>query len=140
MGILDDIKEYISGNPSVKKLSDDPQLTSEILLLVRMMFADGELTSDELKFFKLMCSTVFGIREEDVPEVLAYLKEIGYETNARQAAGSFEDMDHNRKKEVLVHVVSMARADNRLVKEEVEMLARIARVLNVSVDELKTIV
>ena len=51
-GIIDSISRMIGGNPSLNKVADDLQLTSELILLVRMMFADGELQPTELAAFR----------------------------------------------------------------------------------------
>ena len=45
--IIDSISRVLGGNPSAKKVSDDLQMTSELILLVRMMFADGELRPED---------------------------------------------------------------------------------------------
>ncbi len=137
MRILDSIKEMLSNKSSVQMVADDPHMASEILLLVRMMFADGELSGDELSLFKQICSSVFSIPEEDVPEVIRFLKEYGYETSGEQAAATFLDMTDERKKLLLGHLISMARADKEMHKSEVELITRVAKVLGITPEQIR---
>ncbi|MEE9375105.1 MAG: TerB family tellurite resistance protein [Rhizobiaceae bacterium] len=129
MLILDSIKELLSKKSSVQMVADDPHMASEILLLVRMMFADGELSSEELILFKKICKSFFSIPEEDVPEVIRFLKDFGYETSGEQAAATFLDMPEERKRVLMRHLITMARADQTLHETEVSLIARVARVL-----------
>ena len=52
MIVVDKIKGWLEQDKSVKRVAEDLQLTSELVLLVRMIFADGELRPEELKDFK----------------------------------------------------------------------------------------
>ena len=104
MRVLDGIKEWLSQRSSVQMVADDPQMASEILLLLRTMFADGKMASEEINMFKMFCSTIFHIPEEDVPDVIRFLKEYGYETSGEQAAAMFADFPENRRRELLVHI------------------------------------
>ncbi len=98
--LIDNFSRFMGGNPSLKKVADDLQMTSELILLVRMMFADGELKPAELEMFKRLCGSAFGLKEADIPGVLQYLKDFGYETTAWDAASMFKDHDPERKKAV----------------------------------------
>ena len=83
------IRDFIEGNRSVRRVADDPALTSELILLTRMMLADGELRPEEMQNFKRICRTAFGIPEDDIDKVLQYLKDFGYGTSASDAAAMF---------------------------------------------------
>ena len=52
MLIVDQIKDWLEADKSVKRVAEDLQLTSELILLVRMIFADGEMRPEELANFK----------------------------------------------------------------------------------------
>ena len=115
-------------------------MASEIMLLVRMMFLDGELNGPELELFKQYCSSVFDIPEEDVPQVVKFLREYGYETSGEQAAAVFSEMPGERKAELLGKLITMARADNVLHAKEVDLIARVSRVLGYSPEQVNQIV
>ena len=140
MRILDSIRSMLANKSSVQVVADDPHLASEIMLLVRMMFIDGALNGPELDLFKQYCSTMFGIPEEDVPEVIKFLSDYGYETSGEQAAAVFAEMPGERKAQILGNLITMARADNVLHEQEVDMIARVSRVLGYSPEQVTQIV
>lgn len=134
--VLDSISRVLGGNPSAKKVSDDLQLTSELILLVRMMFADGELRPQEMDMFKRLCTEAFGLDEQDIPGILEYLKDFGYETTAWDAASMFADHDLERKKKLLVHLLTIAKSDNHLDLNETELIKRTAKILGLSAEDI----
>ena len=131
-GILKSIQEFIEGNRSVRRVADDIELTSELILLVRMMFADGELRTEEYENFARICETAFAIPAEDVPQVLRYVKEFGYETKAANAASIFAELSPARKRSLLIHMLSIAKSDNDLHSHEAELIRRTASILGLT--------
>jgi uncharacterized tellurite resistance protein B-like protein len=136
-GILRSLREFIEGNRSVRKVADDIKLTSELILLVRMMFADGELKPEEIGNFKRICRTAFDIPEEDVPRVLQYLKDYGYETTAADAAAMFQELSIERKRALLVHMLSIAKSDQQLHVDEAELIRRTANNLGLTAEDIR---
>lgn len=136
-GILDSIREFIDGNQSVRRVADDIELTSELILLVRMMFADGELREEEYENFARICETAFAIPAKDVPKVLQFLKQFGYETKAVNAASIFAELSAARKRSLLIHMLSIAKSDNELHSDEAELIRRTAAVLGLTPADIK---
>ena len=135
--ILDSLREFVDGNRSVRKVADDIELTSELILLVRMMFADGELRPEEIRNFKRICTTAFDIPENDVPQVLQYLKDYGYETTAADAAAMFSGLPMERKRALLVHMLSIAKADDEVHGGEAELIRRTADNLGLTSEDIR---
>ena len=138
MRILDYLREMLPEKSSVQMVADDPHMAAEIMLLVRMMFADGALVGAELDLFKSICQSVFDIPDEDVSEVVTFLKEYGYETSGEQAAAEFQDMSYERKKSLLLQMISMAKADQILHEGELDLIARTAEVLGVAPEDIQS--
>lgn len=134
--IIEKIQDFIGGDRSIRMVADDVQLTNELILLVRTMFADGELKSAELEAFKRLCNRAFGIPEEDVPRVIQYLREVGYETTAADAASMFKNMDIERKRQLLVHMLKIAKADDVLHEQELQLIRRTAWVLGLDAEDI----
>lgn len=134
--LIDNLNRMLGGNPSLRKVADDLQMTSELILLVRMMFADGELKPVELEMFKRLCGSAFGLKEDDIPGVLKYLKDFGYETTTWDAASMFKDHDPERKKQLLVHLLKVAKSDDHLDLSEVELIRKTAAILGLSPEEI----
>ena len=133
------IREFLEGNKSVRKVAEDISLTSELILLLRMMLADGELRPEEMANFKRLCHTAFDIPEQDVPKALQYLKDYGYETTAADAAAMFSDLDPDRKRALLLHMLSIAKSDDELHGNEAELIRRTAEALGISAADLAAI-
>ncbi|GIL02907.1 MAG: hypothetical protein BroJett030_28060 [Alphaproteobacteria bacterium] len=136
-GILGTIREFVEGNKSVRRVADDIELTSELILLVRMMFADGELKREELANFTRLCETAFAIPPHDVAKVLRYLKDFGYEIKAENAAALFADLSVARKRALLVHMLSIAKSDNELHHDEAELIRRTAVILGLTPADIR---
>lgn len=139
MFIVDQIKDWLEQDKSVKRVAEDLQLTSELILLVRMIFADGEMKPEELAHFKQICHVAFDIPEEDVPQVLKYLQEFGYETTTEDAAAMFESLDSERKKTLLLHMLSVAKADSNLHQGEIELIRKTAALLGLGPEDIDMI-
>jgi|OrbTmetagenome_3_1107373.scaffolds.fasta_scaffold152207_1 uncharacterized tellurite resistance protein B-like protein len=137
MIVVDRIRSWLDQDKSVRRVADDLQLTSELILLVRMMFADGKLLPEELENFKRICKIAFGIPEEDVPQVIEYLREFGYETTVDDAAVMFEQLDDDRKRSLLLHMMSIAKSDKEVHAEEVDLIRRTASILGLEAADLQ---
>lgn len=137
MRVLDGIKDMLTARSSVKMVADDPVMAAQIMLLVRVMFADGELSGDELALFKGLCRTVFDIPEEDVPDVIRYLRDYGYETSGEQAAQDFQDMPAEKRRQLMVQLISMARADKKIHASETDLLTRVGTVLGFTPEQVQ---
>lgn len=136
MIVLDKIKGWLDQDKSVRRVAEDIQLTSELILLVRMMFADGKLLPEELNNFKRICKIAFDIPEKDVPQVIEYLREFGYETTIDDAAAMFEKLDDDRKQALLLHMMSIAKSDHEVHAEEAELIRRTADILGLQASDL----
>lgn len=133
---MDSFNRFLGANPSVLKVADDLQLTSELILLVRMMFADGELKAEEKEAFKNLCVSSFGLAEKDIPEIIGYLKDFGYETSSWDAAAMFNDLAIERKRKLLVHMLEIAKSDDELHTNEAELIKRTAKNLGLTADDI----
>ena len=55
-GLLAQIREIFDGDPGVRKVADDPILSAELLLLFRMILADGQVSETEMAVFRRICA------------------------------------------------------------------------------------
>ena len=136
MLILDQFKKWFEQDKGMRKVADDPQLTAELILLVRMMFADGVLKQEELANFRRICNIAFGIPVEEVPKVVKYLQEYGYETTVEDASAMFHEMGIERKRSLLLHMLSIAKSDSELHEDEQEIIRRTATILGVTAEDI----
>ncbi len=140
MRVFDTISEWLGRKSSVQMVADDPQMASEILLLIRTMFADGEMLPEELATFKILCFNVFEIPDDDIPEVVRFLKQTSYETTFEQAAVLLSELPEKRKNQLMSHLMMMAMADSKLHEKEKEILSRVAGVLGFEPERIKSLI
>ncbi|ESZ48422.1 MULTISPECIES: TerB family tellurite resistance protein [unclassified Mesorhizobium] len=138
MALLDQIRSIFDGDPGVRKVADDPVLSAELLMLFRMILADGSVSESEMVAFRRICKDAFGIPETSIDAVIEYLNDFGYETNGSQAIALFRDIDVERRKLLALHMAEIAKADSKLAESEVRLLRRTLDLLDISpVDVVK---
>ncbi|ODT08396.1 MAG: hypothetical protein ABS58_02575 [Mesorhizobium sp. SCN 65-20] len=131
-GLLAQIRSLFEGDPGVRKVADDPVLTAELLLLFRMILADGVASDSEMAAFRRICAEAFGIGDDSIDAVVEYLNDFGYETNGSQAIALFQDLDVERRRLLARHMADIAKADAHLAENEVKLLRRTLDLLGVS--------
>ena len=138
MALLDQIRSIFDGDAGVRKVADDPVLSAELLMLFRMILADGSVSESEMVVFRRICKEAFGIPETSIDSVIEYLNDYGYETNGSQAIALFRDLDVERRKQLAQHMAEIAKADSQLAESEVRLLRRTLDLLDISpVDVVK---
>ncbi|PSJ60024.1 TerB family tellurite resistance protein [Kumtagia ephedrae] len=138
MGLLARVRTIFEGDPGVRKVADDPALTAELLLLFRMILADGVVSDSELETFRRICREGFGIGEDSIDGVVEFLNDFGYETSGTQALSLFQELDLDRRKLLARHMADIAKADHKLAEKEVRLLRRTLELLGLSpVDVVK---
>jgi uncharacterized tellurite resistance protein B-like protein len=135
-GLLTKIIALFEGDPGVRKVADDPVLLAELLLLFRMILADGAVSESEMAAFRRICGEAFGISDDSIDSVVEYLNEFGYETTGAQALAMFRELDFDRRKQLARHMADIAKADAQLAETEIRMLKRTLELLNVDASDL----
>src|SRR5690606_22521674 len=128
---LERMESLFEGDPAVRQVADDPVLTAELMLLFRMVLADGEAAGPEMETFKRICSEAFGIGGESLKQVIAYLQDYGYEMTTPRALGEFGALPLARRIQLARHMADIAKADARLSKHEVDLLKTTVKLLHV---------
>lgn len=131
-GLLDQFLGLFEGDPGVRKVADDPVLSAELLLLFRMIVADGTVSESEMNAFRRICSDAFGIKPDSIDGVIEYLEDFGYETTGSQAIALFQELDIERRKQLAAHMAEIAKADSQLAESELRLLKRTLEVLGLT--------
>ncbi|MBS3649372.1 TerB family tellurite resistance protein [Pseudaminobacter sp. 19-2017] len=132
MGLLARVVSLFEGDPGVRKVAGDPALSAELLLLFRMILADGEVSASELDTFRRICVDAFGISKDSLDEVIEFLNDFGYETSGAQALSIFRDADLERRKLLARHMAEIAKADRHLAEKEMRLLRRTLDLLHLA--------
>lgn len=134
--VLARVRMMIEGDPGVRKVADDPLLSAELLLLFRMILADGKIEENEMATFRRICHDAFGIEGESIDGVVEYLNDFGYETSGIQAIDLFRELDLERRKILARHMAAIAKADTQLAEQEIRLLRRTLELLEVDPNDL----
>lgn len=134
--VLAKVRMMIEGDPGVRKVADDPLLSAELLLLFRMILADGKVDDNEIATFRRICSDAFGIEGESIEGVVDYLNDFGYETSGTQAVDLFRGLDLDRRKTLARHMAAIAKADTQLAEQEIRLLKPTLELLGVDPNDL----
>lgn len=128
-GIIDTIRSMLDRERNVRLVASDPALTAELLLLFRMILADGDVRGEELEVFKRICRQAFGLDPDAMDGVYQYLQDYAYETTDAQSSAIFLEMPLDRRKQLLDHMIAIAEADQTIDDKERRLLARTADML-----------
>ena len=129
--LLKSLKSFFTGNASVRKVADDPAMSAELLLLFRVMLADGRVQDEEQAAFERICQTAFGIEADDIGLVTEHLRTFGYETSGTQAIHMFDEVSPERRAALIEHMRDIANADAQFLPSEKALIDKVAEMLGV---------
>lgn len=121
------VRSFLDQTSSLSKVAHDPMLTAELLLLVRMSFANKTVEPAEADAFAAICTRLLGLNGDELTEILKYLNDFGYETTDAQAADMLADLDETRKRQILDHMAIVAKADGDVDDRERRLFEATAR-------------
>lgn len=130
------LKARIEKDRIAAHVANDPVLTAELLLLFRVILADGEVKQRELDIFKRICRESFGLDPDTMDGVYQYMQDFGYETSSEQAAEMFAGLPEARRQMLLDHMIAIASVDSEIDVHEERLVARIADLLGFDVTEI----
>ncbi|MDF1607627.1 TerB family tellurite resistance protein [Hoeflea sp. YIM 152468] len=121
------VRAFLDLNTSMDKVANDRMLTAELLLLVRMSFANKAVDPAEADAFAAICTRLLGLNGDELTDILKYLNDFGYETTDAQAADMLAGLDEARKRQILDHMAMVAKADGEVDPRERRLLEATAR-------------
>ncbi|WP_394688543.1 TerB family tellurite resistance protein [Hoeflea sp.] len=126
------VRGLVGMHSSMNKVAHDPALTAELLLLVRMSFADKSVEPAEADAFAAICTRLLGLHADELSDILKYLHDFGYETSNAQAAEMLAGLSETRRREILDHLAIVAKADGEIDARERRLLEATANRLGFS--------
>ncbi len=123
----DKVRGLFDTHSSIETVAEDPHLVAELLLLVRMSFADAKVGPDEAGAFTAVCTRLLGLKADELGDVLKYIDDFGYETTDAQAADMLAALPVARKRAILDHLAAIARADGSIDPREQALFSATAR-------------
>ena len=111
------------------KLSENPAAMAEVLVLFRMVLADGVVHPSQLTAFERICERQFGISPRDMPELHALLESPKARSCDAQAFTLLGQLDTEARKALLDDMKRIACAKDGLNVGEDRLLRRTASLL-----------
>ncbi|QKV17399.1 TerB family tellurite resistance protein [Oricola thermophila] len=133
---LDALKSRLENERMARIVADDPAMTAELLLLFRVILADGAVEQSELDTFKRICRDGFGLDPDAMEGVYRYLQDFAYETSAEQAAAVFKNFPQERRQALLDHMIAIVQADKEIDIREERFLTRVADMLGFDIKQV----
>lgn len=113
---------FLDRHKSVRRVANDPVLTAELLLLMRMSIADRKVKQEEADAFAAIATRLLGLEGRELTEILHWLHDFGYETSSQQAVEILAELPAERRAEILDHMRTVAMADGELDIRERHLL------------------
>lgn len=135
-GIFASIARLFERNPqtsgALAELSDDPVALAEILVLFRMVLADGIVQPSQLRAFERICEQHFGISPEDMPELHALLDSPKARACEADAFTLIGQLDTEARTTLLDDMMRIANANALMDERDDKMIRRTAGLLGLS--------
>ena len=111
------------------QLSEDPVALAEVLVLFRMVLADGVVHPSQLTAFERICERQFGISPRDMPELHALLDSPQARSTEAQAFQLLSQLDTEARTALLDDMMRIARANSNRDAHEDKLIRRTASLL-----------
>lgn len=131
------IVDYFARNHAVRKVAENPAIAAELLLMIKVLFADHYCTPQETEAFARIAEEKFGIERQALPAVVKYLRDFSYETSTGQAALIFAELEPKQRAELIQVLMQIAVADHIVDLREVAMIERVAAIIGITPTEIE---
>ncbi len=118
------MQDELERSPAIRRITSNPVVAAELLLLFRMILADGVIDKAEMEMFRRICRLHFGIDDETFHDVVRYLNFFCIEKTDAEAISVFQSLDDQHRAELVRHMLDIAGADNNLHTTERNLLMR----------------
>ena len=138
-GLLAQIRELFEGDAGVRKVADDPVLSAELLLLFRMILADGQVTDSEMAVFTPHLPRGVSASARKASRASSNISTISATRHqARRRSRCSASLTSSAARLLARHMAEIAKADSQLAENEVRLLRRTLDLLGISpVDVVK---
>lgn len=117
------------GRGCLKNAAEDPAMVAELLMLFRMILADGEVRAAELATLRRICSEAFDVSEASFPALMDFVERMGGASEL-QAVRVFRGFDYPRRVALARRMAAIAQADAVLNRHEERLLVRVLDILD----------
>ena len=132
-GIFAAIARMCAPNPQASgvlgQLANNPVALAEILVLFRVVLADGIVQPSQLRAFERICAEHFGISPQDMPELHALLDSPKARACEAEAFTLLRQLDTEARTTLLDGMMRIANATGTLDERDDRLIRRTASLL-----------
>jgi uncharacterized tellurite resistance protein B-like protein len=132
-GVLHCIAKMFSHEPrwhgALGELAADPVALAEVLLLFRMVLADGVVRPSQLSAFEQICQQQFGLKAEDMEQLHMLLDSPQGQSSEAEAFSLIRQLDTDKRSALLGEMMLIARANAEFDASEEKQIRRMADLL-----------
>ena len=110
-------------------LANNPVALAEVLVLFRMVLADGIVHASQLTAFERICERQFGISPRDMPELHALLESPRVRLIGADTFKLLRQLDTEARTALLDDMMRIARAHSNMGADEDRLIRRTASLL-----------
>lgn len=114
---------------ALAQLAGNPVALAEVLVLFRMVLADGVVQPSQLTAFERICERQFGISPRDMPDLHALLDSPRARLIDAEAFSLLSQLDTGARTALLDHMMRIARAHSNVGEREDRFIRRTASLL-----------
>lgn len=111
------------------QVAEDPVVLAEILVLFRVVLADGVVQPSQLTAFERICEQHFGINRRDMPELHALLDSPKARSCDATAFALLARLDTKARTTLLEEMMQIARASSNRAECDRKLIRRMADLL-----------
>lgn len=115
--------------------ADDAETAAELLLLLRMVLADGPLGPRESEILRRIAATGFGLCGADGEAFMQQMRVFDCKVGAGQVTGLFHGLDIERRRMLARRLVDIMEEDQQLKAREARFRGRLLALLALDPDE-----
>lgn len=131
--VLHYIAQMFSREPhwhgALGELAADPVALAEVLLLFRMVLADGVIRPSQLCAFEQICQQQFGLKTEDMEQLHSLLDSPQGQSSSAEAFLLIRQLDTDKRSALLGEMMRIARANAEFDASEEKLIRRMADLL-----------
>lgn len=131
--LLDRMVQAVSGKqpwpPALQRLSEDQVALAKVMVMFRVVLADGVVRPTQLAAFTQLCAQRFGIEPRDIQQLHALLESpVGRDSEA-EASALIRQLDSAARTALLDDMIHIARANSEPDAGEDKLIRRTADLL-----------
>jgi|SRR5690606_20122647 len=133
--LLTQLKARLSGMAR-RGLTDSPEVIAELLVLLRMVLADGEMRPRQSEILRRIAAARFGLGGADGNAFMQSMREFGQVVGAGQTTVFFRGLDIERRRLLARRLTDLMEQDRELKGREARFRARLLALLDLTPDDL----